>query len=42
MTVRIDEEKVFRIIEEKHPRVVLLNAPGGLLRQTKELMQKAK
>lgn len=42
MTIRIDEEKVFRIIEEKHPRVVLVNAPGGLLRQTKELMQKVR
>ncbi len=42
MTVRIDEEKVFRIIEEKRPRVVLVNAPGGLLRQTKDLMQRVR
>jgi 2-(3-amino-3-carboxypropyl)histidine synthase len=42
MTVRIDEEKVFRIIEEKRPRVVLVSAPGGLLRQTKELMQRVR
>ncbi|HYB45629.1 MAG TPA: diphthamide biosynthesis enzyme Dph2 [Nitrososphaerales archaeon] len=40
MTVRIDEDKVFRIIEEKRPRAVLVNAPGGLLRQTKELMER--
>jgi 2-(3-amino-3-carboxypropyl)histidine synthase len=42
MTVRIDEEKVFKIIEEKRPRVVLINAPGGLLGQTKGLMQKVR
>jgi 2-(3-amino-3-carboxypropyl)histidine synthase len=42
MTVRIDEKKVFEIIERKKPRVVLVNAPGGLLRQTKELMEKLK
>ncbi len=40
MTVRIDEAKVVRLIEEKRPRVVLVNAPGGLMRQTKELMEK--
>ena len=42
MTVRIDEAKVFEVIEAKHPKVVLVNAPGGLLRQTKELMEKMK
>jgi len=42
MTVRIDEEKVFKLIEEKHPRVLLVNAPGGLLRQTKELMERVR
>ncbi|MDG6899138.1 MAG: diphthamide biosynthesis enzyme Dph2 [Nitrososphaerota archaeon] len=42
MTVKIDENEVFRIIEDKRPRVVLVNAPGGLLRQTKELMEKVK
>ena len=42
MTVRIDEKKVFQIIDDKKPRVVLVNAPGGLLRQTKELMEKVK
>lgn len=42
MTVRIDEAKVFETIEAKRPRVVVLNAPGGLLRQTKDLMEKLK
>lgn len=42
MTVRIDENKVFEIIEAKKPRVVLINAPGGLLRQTKGLMERVK
>jgi 2-(3-amino-3-carboxypropyl)histidine synthase len=42
MTVRIDEKKVFEIIEEKKPKVVLVNAPGGLLGQTKELMERVK
>ena len=42
MTVKIDEERVFEIIEEKEPKVVLVNAPGGLLRQTKELMERVK
>ena len=42
MTVRIDEKRVFDIIEAKKPKVILVNAPGGLLRQTKELMEKVK
>jgi 2-(3-amino-3-carboxypropyl)histidine synthase len=42
MTVKIDEKKVFEIIEERKPKVVLVNAPGGLLRQTKELMERVK
>jgi 2-(3-amino-3-carboxypropyl)histidine synthase len=42
MTVRIDEAKVFRLIEETRPRAVLVNAPGGLLRQTKDLMQRVR
>jgi 2-(3-amino-3-carboxypropyl)histidine synthase len=42
MTVRIDEERVFEIIESKKPKVILVNAPGGLLRQTKELMERVK
>ncbi|HUH99672.1 MAG TPA: diphthamide biosynthesis enzyme Dph2 [Nitrososphaerales archaeon] len=39
MTVRIDTDRVFNLIEEKHPVRVILNAPGGLLRQTMELMR---
>lgn len=42
MTVRIDEAKVFEIIEAKRPSAVVVNAPGGLLRQTKELMERVK
>ena len=42
MTVKIDENEVFRIIEDRRPKVVLVNAPGGLLRQTKELMERVK
>ena len=42
MTVKIDEARVFGIIEAKKPKVVLVNAPGGLLRQTKELMERVR
>jgi len=37
--VRIDTERVFNLIEEKRPSRVVLNAPGGLLRQTMDLMR---
>ena len=39
MTVKIDTERVFNLIEQKHPARVILNAPGGLLRQTMDLMR---
>jgi 2-(3-amino-3-carboxypropyl)histidine synthase len=42
LTVRIDEAKVFEIIESKRPSVVVVNAPGGLLRQTKDLMERVR
>ncbi len=42
MTVRIDEARVFELIEEKKPSVVVINAPGGLMRQTRGLMEKLK
>ena len=42
MTVRIDEARVFEIVEDRKPSVVLLNAPGGLQRQTKALMDRLK
>ena len=40
MTVKIDEEKVFRLINEKKPRGIVVNAPGGLIRQTRNLMER--
>jgi 2-(3-amino-3-carboxypropyl)histidine synthase len=42
MTVRIDERAVFAIMEARKPKVILVNAPGGLLRQTKELMERVR
>ncbi|MGP8126043.1 MAG: diphthamide biosynthesis enzyme Dph2 [Nitrososphaerales archaeon] len=42
MTVRIDEAKVFEVLEAKRPSVVVVNAPGGLLRQTKDLMERVR
>ena len=40
MTVRIDEEKVFRLIRERRPKGIVVNAPGGLLRQTRNLIKR--
>jgi len=40
MTVRIDETRVYELVEQKKPSVIVVNAPGGLLRQTRELMDK--
>ena len=40
MTVRIDEEKVFRLIRERKPKGIVVNAPGGLLRQTRALIKR--
>jgi len=42
LTVRIDEAKVFDVIEAKRPSVVVVNAPEGLLRQTKDLMDRVR
>ena len=42
MTVKIDEKRVFEIIEAAKPKLILVNAPGGLIRQTKELMERVK
>jgi 2-(3-amino-3-carboxypropyl)histidine synthase len=39
MTIRIDTGRVFELMEEKRPSVVLVNAPGGLLKQTRELTE---
>ena len=40
MTVYIDEEKVFRLIRERKPKGIVVNAPGGLIRQTRTLIEK--
>ena len=40
MTVYIDEEKVFRLIRERKPRGIVVNSPGGLIRQTRDLIEK--
>jgi 2-(3-amino-3-carboxypropyl)histidine synthase len=39
LTVTIDVDRVFGLIEEKHPTRIVINAPGGLLRQTMDLMR---
>jgi len=40
LTVFIDEERVFRLIEERKPRGIVVNAPGGLIKQTRSLIEK--
>ncbi len=40
MTIRIDEGRVFRLIEERHPRGIVVNAPEGLLGPTRALIEK--
>lgn len=42
MTVKIDEARVFELVEEKKPSVVVVNAPGGLLKQTWKLIEELK
>jgi 2-(3-amino-3-carboxypropyl)histidine synthase len=42
MTITIDEQKIFRIIDEKKPKGIVVNSPGGLLRQTEKLIEKIK
>ncbi len=37
MTVQIDQAKVESVIEERHPKRVVFNAPDGLLRTTRDL-----
>lgn len=36
MTVQLDEPKVESIIDEKHPKRIVFNAPDGLLRTTRD------
>jgi 2-(3-amino-3-carboxypropyl)histidine synthase len=40
LTVKIDEEKVFRLIRERKPKGIVVNAPGGLIRQTRNLIER--
>jgi 2-(3-amino-3-carboxypropyl)histidine synthase len=40
MTVKIDEARVFELVEKKKPSVIVINTPGGLLKQTRELIEK--
>jgi 2-(3-amino-3-carboxypropyl)histidine synthase len=40
MTIRIDEARVFELIEAKKPTAIVVSAPGGLLRQTRDLMDR--
>jgi len=40
LTVRIDEARAFQIIEEKKPHGIVVSTPGGLIRQTRELIEK--
>jgi 2-(3-amino-3-carboxypropyl)histidine synthase len=40
LTLWIDEDKVFRLIRERKPKGIVVNAPGGLLRQTRTLIEK--
>jgi 2-(3-amino-3-carboxypropyl)histidine synthase len=39
LTLWIDEDKVFRLIRERKPKGIVVNAPGGLLRQTRTLIE---
>lgn len=38
----IDREKIFRLIQERRPRGIVVNAPGGLIRQTREIIDEVK
>lgn len=40
MTVHIDEDKVFKLIRERKPKGIVVNAPGGLLGQTRRLIER--
>jgi len=42
MTLRIDEAKIVRLVEAKRPHLVVVNAPGGLLNQTRQMMDRLK
>lgn len=40
LTIRIDEEKVFRLIKERKPKGIVVSAPGGLIEQARGLIEK--
>jgi 2-(3-amino-3-carboxypropyl)histidine synthase len=40
LTIRIDEAKIFKLIDERKPRGIVVNAPGGLIRQTRDIIEK--
>ena len=40
MTIRIDEAKIFRLIDERKPKGIVVNAPGGLILQTRGIIEK--
>jgi 2-(3-amino-3-carboxypropyl)histidine synthase len=39
LTVRIDQEKIFKLIDERRPKGIVVNAPGGLIRQTRDIIE---
>ncbi len=40
LTVHIDEERVFQLIRERKPKGIVVNTPGGLIRQTRNLIER--
>lgn len=40
MTIRIDQEKIFKLIEERKPKGIVVSTPGGLIRQTREIIER--
>lgn len=39
MTVRIDKEKIFKLVDERRPKGIVVNAPGGLIKQTRGIIE---
>jgi len=40
LTVRIDQDKIIKLIEERHPKGIVVNAPGGLIQQTRDIIER--
>jgi 2-(3-amino-3-carboxypropyl)histidine synthase len=40
MTIRINEEKIFELIDKRKPKILAFSAPGGLIKQTRDLIKK--